>query len=347
MRALTELQPIRLGTRHIGPDHPVVVIAEIGVNHEGDPATCFRLVEMAARAGADAVKFQTLDADENYVPGTESHAVFSKAQLTPDATGEAFRLARSLGMEVMTTCGDMETLTWVDNLEPAAHKISSGLVTHLPLIRAAAATGRPLIISTGMCDIVLVREAVMAAKTAGATELCLLQCTSIYPAPIDSLNLRSIRVLGREFGVPVGFSDHSLGGEAAGLAVAAGAMVIEKHFSLDPSRPGFDHRLSVDQAGLKAMVQAVRRAEVMLGSEEKACSTQQAIAAQRYLRSIVARRDIKPGEILTLENVGFMRTLPEKRGLPPAAWDKLAGGQAVRKLARYQAIRLDDIAPRA
>lgn len=347
MPALADLDPIRFGERHIGPDHPVVVIAEIGVNHEGDPATCLRLVEMAADAGADAVKFQTLDADENYVPGTESHAVFSKAQITPEATAEAFRLARSLGMEVLTTCGDMETLAWVDKLEPAAHKISSGLVTHLPLIRAAAATGRPLIISTGMCDIVLAREAVMAAKTAGATELCLLQCTSIYPAPIDSLNLRSIRVLGQEFGVPVGFSDHSLGDEAAGLAVAAGAMVIEKHFSLDPSRPGFDHRLSVDPAGLKALVCAVRRAEVMLGSAEKACSTEQAIAAQRYLRSIVARRDIKRGEILTLENVGFMRTLPENRGLPPGAWDQLAGGQAVRTLDRYQTIQLDDIAPRA
>lgn len=347
MCALTDLAPIRFGKRHIGPDHPVVVIAEIGVNHEGDPATCFRLVEMAAGAGADAVKFQTLDADENYVPGTESHAIFSKAQLTPETTAEAFRLALSLGMEVLTTCGDMETLAWVDRLEPAAHKISSGLVTHLPLIRAAAETGRPVMISTGMCDIVLAREAVNAAKTAGATELCLLQCTSIYPAPIDSLNLSSIRMLGREFNVPVGFSDHSLGDEAAGLAVAAGAMVIEKHFSLDPSRPGFDHRLSVDPGGLKALVCTVRRAEKMLGSAEKTCSTEQVIAAQRYLRSIVARRSIEPGEILTLENVGFMRTLPENRGLPPGAWDQLAGRQTARSLDRYQAIQLDDIVPRA
>lgn len=343
---MTEPHPVRFGKRYIGPDCPVVVIAEIGVNHEGDPETCCKLVEMAAGAGADAVKFQTLDADENYVPGTESHAVFSKAQLTPEETAEAFRLARSLGMEVLTTCGDMETLAWVDKLEPAAHKISSGLVTHLPLIRAAAATGRPLIISTGMCDIVLAREAVVAASTAGATELCLLQCTSIYPAPIDFLNLRSIGILSREFRVPVGFSDHSLGDEAAGLAVAAGAMVIEKHFSLDPSRPGFDHRLSVDPAGLKALVCAVRRAEVMLGSAEKACSTEQEVAAQRYLRSIVARRDIELGETLTLENVGFMRTLPENRGLPPGAWDQLVGGRTVRTLDRYQSIQLDDIAPR-
>ena len=342
---MNELPVIRFGERYIGPHHPVVVIAEIGINHEGDPEACLKLVEMAAVAGVDAVKFQTLDVDENYVPGTESHAVFSKAQLTPEETAEAFRLARILGMEALTTCGDIKTLEWVDKLKPAAHKISSGLVTHLPLIRAAAATKRPLIISTGMCDIFLARKAVEAAKTAGAAEVCLLQCTSIYPAPIDSLNLRSIRLLAEEFQVTVGFSDHSLGNEASGLAVAAGATVIEKHFSLDPSRPGFDHSLSVDLEGLKELVRTVRRAEVMLGNEEKTCSTEQEVAAQRYLRSIVARREIKSGEILSLENVGFMRTLPEKRGLPPEAWDKMLGGKALRTIFRYQTIQFDDISP--
>jgi sialic acid synthase SpsE len=344
MPALAEIQSFRFGGRHIGAGQPALVIAEIGVNHEGDPASCFRLIELAAQAGADAIKLQTLDADENYVPGTESHAVFAKSQLSREVTAQAFKLARSLGMEALTTCGDMVTLAWVDRLEPAAHKISSGLVTHLPLIRAAALTGRPLLISTGMSDISLAREAVTAARTAGATDLCLLQCTSIYPAPAESLNLRSIFALSREFGVPAGFSDHSLGVEAAGLAVAAGAAVIEKHFSLDPSRPGFDHRLSVDPVALKELVNTVRRAERMLGTATKDCSGAQADAAQRYLRSIVARRSILPGEVLTLENVGFMRTLPEKRGLPPRAWEQLAGRTAVRALERYQAIHPDDIA---
>lgn len=344
---LAEDCAIRFGDRWIGSGLPVVVIAEIGVNHEGDPQLCLELVDQAARAGADAIKLQTLDADENYVPGTESHAVFGKAQLDREATAAVFERARALGMEALTTCGDMATLAWVDALNPAAHKISSGLITHLPLIRAAAATGRPLLISTGMSDLETARNAAKAARSAGARDLCFLQCTSIYPAPPETLNLRGIATLSSELDVPAGYSDHSLGVEAAALAVAAGAVVLEKHFSLDPGREGFDHRLSVDPVGLEKLVQAVRRAESMLGVSGKAFSAQQASAANRYLRSIVARRDIAPGEALTLENVGFMRTLPERRGLPPGDWDRLAGSRAVRSIQRYQTILPEDLVPRA
>jgi N-acetylneuraminate synthase/N,N'-diacetyllegionaminate synthase len=337
---------IRFGSRRIGSGQPVVVIAEIGVNHEGDAELCLELVEQAARAGADAIKLQTLDADENYVPGTESHAVFARAQLDRQATAAAFERARAFGMEALTTCGDMATLAWVDALNPAAHKISSGLITHLPLIRAAAATGRPLLVSTGMSDLETARKAAETARSAGAEELCFLQCTSIYPAPPETLNLRGIATLSRELGVPAGYSDHSLGFEAAALAVAAGAVVIEKHFSLDPAREGFDHRLSVDPAGLRELVQAVRRAETMLGTPGKAFSDQQAAAANRYLRSIVARRDIAPGEPLSLDNVGFMRTVPERRGLPPGEWESLCGCIAARAIRRYQTIQPEDLVPR-
>ncbi len=337
-------RPMPFGSRLVGPGHPVAIIAEIGVNHEGDASVCAEMVRAAARAGADAVKLQTLDANENYVPGTESHAVFSRAELTREQTAEAFGLARSMGMEALTTAGDLGTLDWVDGLEPAAHKISSGLITHLPLIRAAAATGRPLLMSTGMCGLEPVREAVEAARDAGARHLCLLQCTSVYPAPPESLHLRAIRTLVEAFGVPTGFSDHSLGHEAAVLAVAAGARVIEKHFSLDPSRPGFDHRLSVDPEGLARLVGAVRRAEAMLGHGAKDRTEELGRIADRYWRSIVARRPILAGEALTLDNVGFMRTLPEDRGLAPGMWDLLAGRVAARDLQRYETIRPGDLA---
>lgn len=338
-----DVQPIPFGSRHIGPGSPVVVIAEIGVNHEGDAETCLCMVEEAAKAGADAIKLQTLDASENYVPGTESHTVFSRAQLTPEATAEVFGLAKSLGMEAFTTCGDVATLAWVDRLGPAAHKISSGLITHLPLIMAAASTGRPLLISTGMCGLEMIRNAVEAARMAKGRHLCLLQCTSTYPASSDSLHLKAIRTLADEFDTPSGFSDHSLGHDAAMLAVAAGAAVIEKHFSLDPARPDFDHRLSVDAAGLADLVAAVRRAEIMLGSAEKECSEEQLTAAERYMRSIVARTDILAGSPLTLDNVGFMRALPGDRGLSPGCWDELVGRRAGRDIKRYETIRLEDL----
>lgn len=341
---MTDIRPIPFGTRCIGPGHPTVIIAEIGINHEGDAGICLELVRKAAEAGADAIKLQTLDADENYVPGTESHDIFSKGRLSREETAKAFDLARSLGMEALTTCGDLATLAWVDDLHPAAHKISSGLITHIPLIRAAAATRRPLIISTGMSDLDAARAAVRAAREAGGTDICLLQCTSIYPAPAETLNLRSIETLRWDFECPSGFSDHSLGVEAASLAVAAGANALEKHFSLDPTKPGFDHPISVDPAGMKQLVAAVRRAETILGTAEKAFTAEQKNAADKYLRSIVARRDIDTGETLSFENVGFMRTAPEGRGLPPSTWEQFQGRRVARRLSRYQIIKPEYLA---
>lgn len=340
---MTGHKTVAFGTRFLGLDNPVAVIAEIGINHEGDAEECMRLIRDAARAGADAIKLQTLDADENYVPGTESHDLFSRAWLGPEDTAAAFRLARSLGMEALTTCGDLATLAWVEALSPAAHKISSGLLTHLPLIAATAATKRTLIMSTGMSDLPQVTQAVGAARAAGNENLCLLQCTSIYPAEPEMLNLAAIRILAETFGVPCGFSDHSIGQDAAALAVAAGACVIEKHFSSDPSRPGFDHRLSVDAEGLAALVTAVRRAEAIMGSAAKSRSAEQVQAGTRYFRSIVARRDIDAGEVLSLENVGFMRTLPQQRGAEPARWEQWCGRRTLRPLRRYQAIRPEDL----
>jgi len=334
---------VPFGQRSLGVGNPVVVIAEIGINHEGNAEECMRLVREAARAGADAIKLQTIDAAENYVPGTESHELFSRAWLGPAETEEAFRLARSLGMEALTTCGDLATLAWVDALDPAAHKISSGLLTHLPLIAAAAATKRTLIMSTGMSDLPQVARAVDTARAAGGDRLCLLQCTSVYPAQLEALNLAAIRALAQEFGVPCGFSDHSIGHEAAALAVAAGACAIEKHFSSDPSRPGFDHRLSVDPDGLASLVQTVRQAEAIMGATGKPCSVEQEQAGRRYFRSIVARRDIEVGEALSLGNTGFMRTLPDERGAEPAQWVQWSGRRTVRPLRRYQVIRADDL----
>lgn len=335
--------PIKFGKRQLGLEQPAVVVAEIGVNHEGNIQDCLRLIEAAAKAGADAVKLQTIDPDENYVPGSESHALFQKARLSQEETCLAFAKARQLGMEIFTTAGDLATLAWVDELQPAAHKISSGLITHLPLIRAAAATGRPLILSTGMTGTEEIREAVEAARLGGCRDLCLLQCTSLYPAPISQVHLRAIRPMMEAFDAWVGFSDHTCDPEVPALAVAAGAVMIEKHFSLDPTRPGFDHAISVDSNGLSDLVRKVRKAEICLGEGNKACIPVQTQAAERYLRKIVARRDIDAGEPLDLSNVGFMRTPDGQEGLSPAAWEAVAGKHVARPMRRFQTIRRADL----
>lgn len=323
---------IPFGSRRIGPGEPVLVIAEIGINHEGVVETCARMIEAAARAGADAVKLQTIHADANYVGGTESHRLFSAAGLTREETARMFTLARANGMEVFTTAGDAATLEWVDQLDPAAHKISSGLLTHLPLIREAARTGRTLLMSTGMAENADIDAAVAAAREAGANAIGLFQCTSLYPAPPETLCLAVIAWLEETHGAPAGFSDHSLGDEAVVLSVAAGARMIEKHFTLDSARPGYDHALSLDPEGFAAMVRRLRAAEAMVGAPEKRLTQDERENARKLHRIVIAGRDIAAGEVFTTENLVCKRPLPGTTGLPPRDYDRLLGRRAARAL---------------
>ncbi len=344
-QSTTRAPSLSFGGRRLGGFEPVVVIAEIGINHEGDPEQCARMIEAAAKAGADAVKLQAIDADENYVRGTESHTLFSSAGLSRDEIATMFALARRLGVEVLATAGDFSTLDWIERLNPAAYKISSGLLTNHPLVRHATSKGRTVLMSTGMARQAEVDAAVaVVGKAAGGVDrLALFQCTSIYPAPRESLNLRAIGALTSRYRVPVGFSDHSRGIEAAILSVAAGACMVEKHFSLDVSRPGFDHLLSLEPDDFAAMMAGIRRAETMLGRPEKALGPEEAANARRFHRILVARVDINPGELLTPEKVGLKRPLPGQEGLPPSYYDALMGCRAARHLKRDDSLTSDAV----
>ena len=337
------LAPIRFGNRMIGPGHRVIVIAEIGINHEGDAEICARLIEEAAKAGADAIKLQTNEASENYVPGTDSHALFSRAQLSQADTAKMFELARTLSIEPFASPGDLPTLEWVDRLEPAAHKISSGLLDHLILIKAASKLGRSVLLSTGMADEAQVTEGIAAARDGGAKGIGVFQCTSIYPAPPETLNLATIGWLEERYGVPAGFSDHSLGTEAAGLGVAAGARMIEKHFTLDPSRPDFDHRMSVDPAGLAELVGRVRAVEKMMGQRAKQMASGERESSDRLRRCLVARRDIAAGAMLTGDDIGVMRVQPGNKGLLPKLYEEVQGRRVRCDLAKHTPIQEVDL----
>lgn len=318
------------------PEGDVFVIAEIGINHEGSVVTCVRMVDAAKAAGADAVKLQTIDPDKNYVRGTESHSIFSQACLDREQTAEVFAYARDCGIACFTTVGDFETLSWVDRLGPVAHKISSGLLTHTALIRQAAATSRPVIMSTGMSDEAEI-EAALAA-VAGQAAAILLQCTSIYPAPEDSLNLRAIAWMAERFGVPCGFSDHSLGTDVAPMAVAAGAMCIEKHFTLDPTRAGFDHPISLGPQEFTQMVDSIRRAQLILGEAGKPLTDELRAARERYLRCIVANEPIPAGTQLSAENMAVKRPLPDRRGIAADQYEAVLGRRVVVDIAADEPI---------
>jgi sialic acid synthase SpsE len=304
---------------------PCFVIAEIGVNHEGSVETCAQMIEAAAKAGADAIKLQTMDADENYLPGTESHEIFSSAALSRSETAQMFHLARERGIEPFTTAGDRYTLAWVLELDPCAVKISSGLLTHLPLIREAAGTGYPLIMSTGMAADEQIDAAMTAVRTGGASDAALLHCTSIYPAPKEETHLSRIAWLRDRHKTTVGYSDHYSGTEAAVLAVAAGARILEKHLSLTPTREGYDHRLSLDPEQFGDMVRQIRSAEALLGAPNRELSLTEKTNATRFHRIIVARRKIASGATLGVDDIGFRRPPAGTQGLPPTAYDAIVG----------------------
>ena len=320
----------------------VYIIAEIGINHEGDVEKCREMIYSAAESGANAVKLQTIDANANYVVGSESYKIFKGSELTREETANMFNLARENGLDVFTTVGDIGTAEWVEKLEPSCWKISSGLLTHIPMVRHLASLRRPLLISTGMANVDDINLAIETSQSAGNNDISLFQCTSLYPAPLDSLNLSTIGWLKERYGYDVGFSDHSLGSDAAFLSVGAGATLIEKHFSLDPSQPGFDHKISLNIAGFKEMIERVRVAEKMMGMMQKEVSEAVNNTRMKYLRSVVATRSIIAGQKLSGENIGIKRTLPGNLGLAPKYFESIIGSIAKIDIEVDQSIRQTD-----
>jgi sialic acid synthase SpsE len=306
-------------------NNQVYIIAEIGINHEGSVDKCASMIHEAALAGANAVKLQTIDAELNYVIGSDSYNIFKGSELSREETASMFKLARANGLDVFTTAGDIDTVKWVDKLSPNYWKISSGLLTHIPIINFIASLGRPLIFSTGMANYEDIDLAIKTAHLVGNKNISLLQCTSLYPTPYENLNLSMIMDLSKRYRCDVGFSDHSLGIEASVLSVGAGAKIIEKHFSFDESREGYDHKISLNFKDFKKMVVSIRLAEKMMGSHNGKFYNGLSHAREKYLRSVVAVKEISKGELFSVQNIGVKRTLPGKSGSEPKYYNDLLG----------------------
>jgi len=340
---MAEAAQILVGERRIGAGNPCFVIAEVGINHGGDEGRCAEMIAAAAACGADAVKLQTVTPDESYHPATESYRLFRGSVLSRPALERLMTRARETGVILFSTPGDFTALALVTSLDMPAIKISSGLLTNLPLIRAAAATCRPLILSTGMARRDEVMEAVAAARGVGCRALAVLQCTSLYPAPSSTLNLRAMAALAIATGAPVGYSDHHDGALAAIAAVAAGASLIEKHFTLDASAAGADHAISLETDAFGQMVRDIRAVEAMLGSSEKA-----PVAAEESLRDgrhrrLVAARDIEAGAVLAAHDLFLMRLPPDRAALPAKRLPDVIGKHLARAAPRLTGITADMI----
>ncbi len=333
---------------------PCFIIAEAGVNHNGDLALAKQLVQAAARAGADAVKFQTFKAAHLVTADapqaayqarnsgiTESQFdMLKRLELPLEAFAELSRFCEAEGIQFMSTAFDEESSDFLAGLGMGIFKIPSGELTNLPLLRHIARHGRPMIVSTGMATLFEVHAAVDAIRGAGNDAITVLHCTTNYPAPPEEVNLRAMHTMSAALNVPIGYSDHTMGIEASVIAVAAGATVIEKHFTLDRNLPGPDHQASLEPEALAEMVRSIRRVEVLLGSGDKQPSSAELAVADVVRRSIVAAHDLVAGAVLATSMLILRRP---GTGLEPAQMDLVLGRKLARDVPAGQMLALDDL----
>lgn len=319
----------------------VFIIAEAGVNHNGSVNTAKRLIDAAVEAGADAVKFQTF-ISENVVSKQAQKADYQvqqtgdsesqlemvkKLELSFGEFRELHDYCRSRQIEFLSTPFDLESIEFLVTLNMKYWKIPSGEINNLPYLIRIARLCRPVILSTGMSTLEEVREAIGVLRKYGCADLTILHCTTQYPTPFKDVNLKAMKTIEEKFGGPVGYSDHTKGIEVAIAAVAMGACIIEKHFTLSRQMDGPDHNASLEPHELKAMITAIRNVEASLGSGEKvptAMELQNRIVARK---SIVARRKIKQGTIFSEKNITTKRP---SGGISPMRWFEIIGQRALR-----------------
>lgn len=330
-----------------------LIIAEAGVNHNGNIAMAKQLVEVAAAAGADMVKFQTFSADRlatstaskaqyqtQFAGNSESqHAMLSRLELSSEMHDLLVEHCRCHCVDFFSTAFDVKSLDFLAELGLNRVKIPSGEITNLPYLRHVAAFGKPVILSTGMATLGEIESAlaVLEGGGIGRDRITALHCNTEYPTPMADVNLRAMQNIGRAFGVAVGYSDHTAGIEVAIAAVALGATVIEKHFTLDRSLPGPDHAASLEPAELKAMVDAIRNIEVALGDGIKRASPSEAKNIAIARKSLVASRPIRRGETFTADNITAKRP---GTGISPMHWDEVIGRAATRNYSPDEFISL-------
>jgi N-acetylneuraminate synthase len=331
------------------------VIAEAGVNHNGSLDVALRLVDAAAKAGADVVKFQTFKSEQVVSPAApkadyqvqttgaaESQLeMVKKLELPPEAFSKIERRCRQHGIVFMSSPFDKGSVDLLENLDVVAFKIGSGELTNLPFLAYVAAKGRPLILSTGMSNLSEVASAVAAVRAVGNRELVILHCVSNYPAAPSSINLRAMRTLEKEFEVPVGYSDHTEGIAVPLAAVSLGACIIEKHFTLDRTWPGPDHRASLEPGDLAEMIRGIRTVQEALGDGIKQPAAEELSTAAVARRSLVAACDLQAGTILSDAMVAIRRP---GTGLPPSALPLLIGRRLRQDLAAGELFTMEILA---
>lgn len=333
-----------------GNEMSVYIIAEAGVNHNGSFELACKLVDAAKEAGVDCIKFQTFKS-KNLVSHTAQKAEYQK-----DTTGEGSQVdmlkklelsfeeflalkdyCDRVGICFLSTPFDFDSIDFLNSIDMPFWKIPSGEVNNYPYLVALAKTRKPVVMSTGMCDLSEIQEAINVLQENGTDEIKLLHCNTEYPTPFEDVNLRAMQTMAAAFGLEVGYSDHTNGIEVPIAAAALGATVIEKHFTLDRNMEGPDHKASLEPDELAKMVSSIRNIEKALGNGDKTPSPSEKKNITVARKSIVAAKSIKAGEILTVENVTVKRP---GTGISPMKWNKVLGRRAVRDFEEDELIEV-------
>lgn len=334
---------LQIGQSRVGRGEPVYVVAELSANHNQDFEQAVQIIEAAKKAGANAVKLQTYTPDTITIrsdreqfrvaggtlwDGRLLYDLYSEAYTPWDWQPKLQQVANDMGLDLFSTPFDGTAVDFLEGMGVPAHKVASFELVDIPLIQKVAATGKPLIMSTGMATLEEIEEAVKIAREAGATQIALLKCTSAYPAPPDEMNLRTIPELAWKFNVPVGLSDHTTGIAVPVAAVVLGACIIEKHLTLSRSRGGPDSAFSLEPHEFKEMVDAVRAAERAMGEVHFGVSAQEA-SSRIFRRSLFVVQDVTKGQIFTADNV---RSIRPAHGLHTRYLPEIIGKRASRDI---------------
>ena len=344
--------PVKIQNKKIGGENPCFIIAEAGVNHNGDPSLAQQLIEAAADAGADAVKFQTYktgnlvthqakkaDYQKKNDPGsTTQYQMLKNLELPEPVFKKLSAYAKTRGIIFLSSAFDEESIDLLKRLNVVAFKIPSGEITNFPLMEKIAHQNKPVILSTGMSSMDEVAEAVSFLQDKGCSDLVLLHCTTSYPAPMESVNLRVMDTMKETFDLPVGYSDHTRGILVPIIAVARGACIIEKHFTLNRSLPGPDHAASIEPAEFRRLVCAIRDTEATMGDGIKRIQPCETGTRDIVRKSIVAAKNIPRGSVITRDMLVIKRP---GDGIQPKFFNELAGKTIVRAVKKDTVITWD------
>jgi len=340
-----------IGGKQVGAGAPSYIIAEAGSNHDRDLKQAFRLIDVAFEAGADAIKFQTFSAETivcqgdhpltkiDFAGAKSLFELFKGIELPREWQKELSDYAKSKGIEFLSTPFDEQAVDELYDIGVNAFKIASFELTHYPLLRHVAQTGKPVLLSTGMARIEEVAEAVAVLEDAGCREVGLFHCGIGYPMNPKEVNLRAMNTMAERFNCPVGYSDHTSGIAITTAAAALGASILEKHFTLDNALPGPDHAFALEPSELAAMIDSVRLAEEGLGSEEKGPAASELEYRQRGFRSMFSKRAILKGEAIGEDMIAVLRPAA---GLHPRHLGDVVKKRAARDIGQYRPLQWED-----